>query len=607
MTNQELPAYYEERIARFSSIAQQYRKRYERYSLVRLFTFLAGIGLIAWLWAMQWYLGLGSMVVFLALFYRFVQWHLALENKAKHFESLTLINQQERAALDHRYEAFADGQEWVDPEHPYSLDLDIFGPWSVYQYTNRATTGIGQQQLAGYFKAPANTSTVLSRQEAVRELQSLTDWRQDFRAFGLDCKDSPAHLRNLQHWLADENIVLGKKPLVAALYLAPIWVITGIVLWATMMPWTLFLLWMIPIVLILRQKLEAVNQTHNRTAKAGDMLNTYARLIQHLEKDTFQTPFLQQLQAAFKGEKLASSSINRLSYIISQLNVRFNIFAILLNLIGLWDLQWVYRLEKWRQSEKARLLQWFASLAEMEALSSLANLSYNHPSWTFPTLHEKMQIEATGLGHPLIHWSKRVNNDIELPVRGHIKLVTGSNMAGKSTFLRTVGLNTIMALAGAPVCAERMALPQVQIFTSMRTQDALHESTSSFYAELKRLKIIIEAVEAAYQGEHQERPVFFLLDEILKGTNSVDRHTGSKALILQLIRSEGGGIIATHDLELGQLEASANGAIENLCIEVEIRDGKLYFDYKLKKGVSKSFNATLLMQQMGIRIKEMDR
>jgi DNA mismatch repair ATPase MutS len=140
----------------------------------------------------------------------------------------------------------------------------------------------------------------------------------------------------------------------------------------------------------------------------------------------------------------------------------------------------------------------------------------------------------------------------------------------------------------------------------MRTQDALHESTSSFYAELKRLKIIIEAVEAASRGEHQERPVFFLLDEILKGTNSVDRHTGSKALILQLIRSKGGGIIATHDLELGQLEATADGAIENLCIEVEIRDGKLYFDYKLKKGVSKSFNATLLMQQMGIRIGEMD-
>ncbi len=607
MTNQELPAYYDERISRFSAIAQEYRKRYDRYSLVRLFTFLAGIGLIAWLWTFEWYWGLGSLVLFLILFYQFVQWHLALEAKAKHYESLTLINQQERAALDHQYDPFADGKEWVETDHPYSLDLDLFGPWSIYQYTNRTTTGIGQQRLAAYLQAPANTATVLARQEAIKELQQLPDWRQDFRAHGLDCKDSPAHLRNLHYWLDDENVVYGKKALVAGLYIAPIWVISGLVLWATFFSWKVFLLWMIPIAIILRQTLEAVDQTHNRTAKAADMLNTYAQLILHLEGPTFQSSFLQQLQKNFQGERRASTSINRLSYIINQLNVRFNIFAVLLNLIGLWDLQWVYRLEKWRQAEKERLPKWFDSLAELEALCSLANLSFNHPSWNFPLLHEKMQVEATQLGHPLIHYSKRITNDIDLPVRGHIKLVTGSNMAGKSTFLRTVGLNTVLALAGAPVCAKRMQLPQVQIFTSMRTQDALHESTSSFYAELKRLKIIIEAVEAAFQGEHQERPVFFLLDEILKGTNSVDRHTGSKALILQLIHSKGGGIIATHDLELGQLEATANGAIENLCIEVEIRDGKLYFDYKLKKGVSKSFNATLLMQQMGIRIGEVDR
>ncbi|RMG78370.1 MAG: DNA mismatch repair protein MutS, partial [Bacteroidetes bacterium] len=163
------------------------------------------------------------------------------------------------------------------------------------------------------------------------------------------------------------------------------------------------------------------------------------------------------------------------------------------------------------------------------------------------------------------------------------------------TFLRTVGLNIVLSMAGAPVCARSLKLPPLRVYTSMRTQDALHESTSSFYAELKRLKFIIEAVES---GEN----VFFLLDEILKGTNSNDRHTGSKALIRQLIRHKGGGIIATHDLALGELEASSGGAIENLCMEVEIKNGELFFDYKLKKGVSRSFNATLLMQKMGIRI-----
>jgi DNA mismatch repair ATPase MutS len=169
-------------------------------------------------------------------------------------------------------------------------------------------------------------------------------------------------------------------------------------------------------------------------------------------------------------------------------------------------------------------------------------------------------------------------------------------MAGKSTFLRTAGLNIILAMSGSVVCAKEFSLPPLQVYTSMRTVDALHESTSSFYAELKRLKIIIEAVDA-------EQNIFFILDEILKGTNSTDRHTGSKALIQQFINSKGSGLIATHDLELGSMEANSAGAIENLCMEVEVQDGKLKFDYTIKKGVSQSFNATLLMKQMGIRIK----
>jgi DNA mismatch repair ATPase MutS len=221
-----------------------------------------------------------------------------------------------------------------------------------------------------------------------------------------------------------------------------------------------------------------------------------------------------------------------------------------------------------------------------------------------PEWNDRAELAVKNMGHPLLNRDVRVGNDLSLPTRGHIKLITGSNMAGKSTFLRTIGLNLVMAQAGAPVCAESMTFPTLQVYTSMRTQDALHESTSSFFAELKRLKVIIEAVDAANQVGHDQLPVFFLLDEILKGTNSVDRHTGSAALIRQLIRQRGGGLIATHDLELGRLEAEANGAIENLRIEVEIRDGQLDFDYKLKKGVSESFNATLLMKRMGIRIED---
>jgi DNA mismatch repair ATPase MutS len=314
------------------------------------------------------------------------------------------------------------------------------------------------------------------------------------------------------------------------------------------------------------------------------------------------------MQAVFGASDVtASKRISRLSYIIGQLNVRYNAFAILLNISALWDLQWVYQLEKWKKQEKDHLPGWFEALATFEALCSYANLNYNNPSWSFPDVGNKNSVDAEALGHPLIHESERICNDINIPLNGHIKLVTGSNMAGKSTFLRTVGLNIILALSGAPVCAKRLSLPHLIVYTSMRTQDALHESTSSFYAELKRLKFIIEAVEeqaGIAEDSKEKQHVFFLLDEILKGTNSVDRHTGSKALIRQLIESKGSGIIATHDLELGKLEESYGGHVENLCIEVEIKDGKLYFDYKLKKGVSESFNATLLMQNMGIKISD---
>lgn len=245
---------------------------------------------------------------------------------------------------------------------------------------------------------------------------------------------------------------------------------------------------------------------------------------------------------------------------------------------------------------QAKLPEWFEILQEFDAMVTLGTLHYNHEDWTIPNIDLAFTgLEGIELGHPLIDAKKRVPNDLIVPNSGHIKLITGSNMAGKSTYLRTVGLNIVLAMTGSPVCAKSLRLPILTVNTSMRTQDVLHESTSSFYAELKRLKTIIDSVE---NGEK----VFFLLDEILKGTNSHDRHTGSRALIEQLIKSKGMGLIATHDLELGVLEAEANGTIENLCIEVMVEKDRLTFDYTIKKGVSKSFNATYLMRNMGIKI-----
>ena len=588
---------YRSRAAEFGQQAQQLQKKYNTFSLIRLLIFVIGVGVFIFLLSMSWIWVLGFTLLFIIAFARFVRWHLSLQREQKRLENLSQINHHEAQALDHEYSAFEAGEEWVDPLHPYSFDMDIYGEHSFFQFCNRTSTAIGRKCLAKYLGAPSSGEVIRERQVAVKELSQKLDWRQNLQACGMDTEDHLQHVQALQKWLTMPPFVMGRSGLLAAIYLNPLWTIAGILLVAyAYIPWQAGLLFLLPPILILRQFLERINSTHNLTAQADDILAVYGRLIEQIEHTSFDSPLLQKLKSAYADDQVkASSGIHRLSYIITQLNVRYNAFAIIFNIIGLWDLHWILRLEKWKATYKERLPGWFDSLQEFEALASLGTLAYNHPGWCFPQITSQPLLQAEGLGHPLIHVSKRITNDIDIPTEGHIKLVTGSNMAGKSTFLRTVGINIVLAMAGAPVCAKRLSLPLLEVHSSMRTQDALHESTSSFYAELKRLKTIIEAVESRAN-------VFFLLDEILKGTNSKDRHTGSKALIQQFIRSKGAGIIATHDLELGGLEAEAEGAIENLCMEVEIQDGELDFDYKLKKGVSKSFNATLLMKNMGIRI-----
>ncbi len=595
---------YRERQAKFTAEALTLHKRYDRFSILRLVIFIVGIALFILLFKIHWLVAISFVALFLLGFYRLMQWHQRMQNEAEHLERLAAICAGEIAALNHQTEQFPLGEEFEDADHPYTLDLDVFGKHSLFQLSCRATTVLGRRRLSDYLCRPAPFSEIEARQQAISELRPLLNWRQHFQAFGHGIKDDPRHLQLLESWLKDDNIVRGNRIRTLALAAIPCWTVLAILLWYFFVPWQFALLFLLPAGLILKKTNEQVDQIHLRTTHAAGVLRAYARLLALIESGAFQSPRLTQLQNTLldNGQK-SSVHIQRLDYIIKQLNVRENIFAIFLNISILWDLLWVYRLEKWKARLHRRLPEWFEALQEFEALSSFANLWFNNPAWVLPELKSSSALQATELGHPLIHPAKRVANDIAMPIQGHIKLITGSNMAGKSTFLRTVGLNVVLAQAGAPVCAQKMTLPPLQIFTSMRTRDDLHENTSSFYAELKRLKVIIQAAEQAQAPKANTLPVFFLLDEILKGTNSVDRHTGARALIEQLIRLKGGGLIATHDLELGRLEADSGGAIENLCMEVEVKDGELFFDYKLKNGVSKSFNATLLMQQMGIEIQ----
>jgi len=596
----ELIEIYSKRKQDFQQEADRLKQKYTQFAFVRLGVFIFAAVLIAFLgFVVSPWLAFAASLLFLYLFYRFVIWHQAIQAQHIHHQHLSTINSNEVDALQHNYTVFPDGNEFVKPAHPYTVDLDIFGPYSFFQFSNRTSSALGSQTLARYFENPlTDISEIKLRQAAIQELSTKLDWRQNFQAYGKDTEDEVKHVLALKEWLEQPPIAYGNSTIKLALLLVPLIGIAGILLVIFWLPWQVLFLFFLPAAYFLKNTLEDINKIAHQTGDADKILSYYSKLIRAIENENFESPLLQQLKGNLKEENgSASSAIHRLSYIIGQLNLRNNIFTLFLNIIGIWDLQWVYRLEKWKEAYKEKLVQWFDSMQEFEALLSLGTVRYNNPDWIFPSVetshHTMTAVEA---GHPLIHPEKRICNDIAIPEKEHIKLLTGSNMAGKSTLLRTVGLNIVLATIGAPVCAKKLELPILQVYTSMRTQDALHESTSSFYAELKRLKFIIEAVE---KGDN----IFFLLDEILKGTNSNDRHTGSKALIKQLINDGGSGIIATHDLELGALEATYGGAIENLCMEVEVENDKLTFDYKIKKGVSQSFNATALMRNMGIKIK----
>ncbi len=594
----DLTTLYQKRAQEFEETSKRLRAKYDRLALVRLLVFVAGVVIFFLLFGINAWYAWGFALLFIIAFVRFVMWHFSIAREADYYKRLKVINENEQAYLDGNIEAFNGGEEFIDADHPYTVDLDIFGEHSVFQSINRTVTSIGKQELADYLSHHTDKTEILSRQEAIKELAKKVDWRQHFQAKGADANEEPVYVNRLLNWMKDEPIVLGNKLYTLALYIVPLIMIGVLFIPVDVMPWKYRWIFLLIPGYFLRQTMERIGFMHEKTAKAEEMLSNYSQLIAHIEKENFQSDKLTQLKQLLSTETgTASAQLKKLSRIISQLNVRYNAFALVLELGGLWSMQYTRKLERWKEAQQGNLEKWFEALRQFDALSSTATLHYNRPEWAFPEIVEdtKTVFDGEEIGHPLLHPDTRVDNDLNIPHRGHIKLITGSNMGGKSTFLRSTGLAIVMAMMGAPVCARQFRVPLTQVYTSMRTKDALHESTSSFYAELKRLQFIIKAVE---NGDN----IFFLLDEILKGTNSHDRHTGSKALILQLVKHKGSGLIATHDLELGPLAEQHPNDLENLCFEVEVNGDELAFDYKIKPGVSQSLNATILMKRMGINI-----
>ncbi|MEO6327780.1 MAG: hypothetical protein ABIO55_02555 [Ginsengibacter sp.] len=589
--------YYKQRLEQLQKRLSFLLEKKSHLAISRFFVAAFLIAAIYFLWSHGLALTVAATIILLTVFIRLVFADIDNKYAIQHTRHLIKINEDELKALRHDYYHFKEGNEFKQAEHPYSNDLDIFGHASLFQYINRTTSEMGAATLASWLLNVADVESIPERQVAIKELADKTKWKQELAAIG---KEKGIHLytkERLKEWLSEPNSFEKFKPWTWLRYLLPGIILTVVILYfSDELSLQVFIYFLLAFMVIAYGIDRKVSPVHEQLSKMVGELDVLSASIKLLEKTSFSSSLLLKMQQKYLSRNnKASAELKKIKNILERLDLRYNlVLAGPLSILLLWSLQQILSLEKWKDANRENVIEWFDMLGVFEALNSLAILNFNHPEWSFPVLHDKhFHIDGKQVGHPLIHKSKRVNNNIKIERSGELMLVTGSNMAGKSTYLRSIGTNIVLAMAGAPVCADYFILSPVTLVSSMRVADNLEESTSTFYAELKKLKTIIDKV-------NNREKVFILLDEILRGTNSLDRHTGSVALLKQLIRQDASGILATHDVELAKLKESYPDNILNYHFDAQVSNEELYFDYLLKPGICTSLNASILMKKIGI-------
>lgn len=591
---------YQQIIQDSQQALQNTRKRIHYISLLRLALFAEAIAATIIFWSDDWaYLFTFSVIPFF-LFVWLVKRHNFWFRRKDYLKKKIEINEQELRAIQYDFSDFDGGEEYVNPSHLYTFDLDVFGKHSLFQYINRTSTPVGKQHLAGWFnKHLEQKEAIEQRQEAIRELSPDLEYRQQIRLLGLLYKGNPADIEEIKEW-ADTP---GHYRQHAFLRIVPpiVGTINCICIGAAILgvfPATAAGGIFIGFVTLSSLFSKGITKLQTTYGKKLQILSTYADQILLTEKKEMHSPLLQQLKNKLTDRgQTASQAVRQLSQLMNALDQRNNLLiSTILNGLIFWELRQVMQIEKWKETYAANLPCWIETIGEIDAYCSLATFAYNHPEYIFPQICPKsFHLQAEALGHPLMDRNKCVRNGIDIDKRPFFIIITGANMAGKSTYLRTIGINYLLACIGAPVWAKRMEIYPARLITSLRTSDSLTDNESYFFAELKRLKLIIDKLEA---GEE----LFIILDEILKGTNSMDKQKGSLALIKQFMNMNANGIIATHDLLLGTLADAFPMNVQNYCFEADITDNELTFSYQMRNGIARNMNACFLMKKMGIAV-----
>ena len=575
---------YERRKHGYEKLLQKQSKAIGKISNFRLLSFVSATAFVIAAFTAGYAILFGVLaVISLVLFIYLVLKHDKFIKSRQYCTLLSGINEASLKRLHGEWASFSDeGKDFADDSHRYSQDLDIFGSNSLFQMINTAVTYKGRHVLKEFLAGKPDTAKdIYMRQEAIQQLASKLGWRQRFQSEALTASGNMGNPEKLVNWADDTNKKYLKPWLIYIIRIAPIVTLVLCIL--------AFALHLIPVyipILALIAQFAALaikkKKRHKTFAIADNFANDiriYYKMLRQIEKQQFTSQYLKKTKDSMNNhERLRPSrQLDKLSKIIDSMSNRYTPFYVIFNTLILWDFQNMVALEKWKETCGKYIESWLNAAAEFEALSSLAIISHDHPEWVMPVFTESDTsiFEAENMGHPLLTLS-RINNNLRLSNPEKVLLITGSNMSGKSTLLRTAGINLVLAYSGAPVCAEAFRASIMDIYTCMRVSDNLGKSISSFYAELLRIKTVVSEAEAGSN-------IFFLLDEIFKGTNSKDRHTGACVLINKLSRTRAIGLVSTHDLELCSLE-SENPKIKNYHFQESFANDKIFFRFQTTSG-----------------------
>ena len=590
--------WYNQRLQTTENELNDVNKRIRSVSLLRITLFTTCIVTVIGLWEKE--LSILSMAAACSFipFVLLIKVHARLFNRKQWLETQETIIKKELKGLKNDYSDFDGGSEFVDTEHLYSFDLDLFGNKSLFQALNRTCTLIGKETLAHWMQHHLrNRNTIEERQSSIRDLCEKKEFREEFAVTGWLNASNADDEKDIREWAQKEcvlshlkwvkTLIWGVPTINILLLLAGVFDILSFTWFGTVF------FGFITLSFSVVQRATVLQKEFSVKLKT---LSSYAQLIKLMEKQPWSSNELKELTASLiiDGES-PSDALKKLTKELNRMDLRNNqLLYVLLEGSMFFQLHEIFRIGQWKARYGKHLESWLEAVGKMDALCSLGTFAYNHPTYTYPTITDRpFCFEATDMGHPLMTLEQCVLNDAHIPSKPFFLIITGANMAGKSTYLRTIGTNYLLACIGVPVCCKKLTLYPSQLITSLRTTDSLSANESYFFAELKRLKRIIDLLN---QGEE----LFVILDEILKGTNSTDKQKGSFNLIRQFILMKTNGIIATHDLLLGELIKQFPEEIRNYCFEADITDNELTFSYKIREGIAQNMNACFLMKKMGI-------